>query len=44
MSQRADVDALFREAVPAIDAGDVASLRRLLEEHRDLAGSDRQEG
>jgi peptide-methionine (S)-S-oxide reductase len=39
MAQHAGIDALFREAVAAIDAGDVASLRRLLEEHRDLAGA-----
>ena len=39
MAQHPGIDALFREAVAAIDAGDVASLRRLLEEHRDLAGA-----
>jgi hypothetical protein len=39
MAQHAGFDALFREAVAAIDAGDVAGLRRLLEEHRDLAGA-----
>lgn len=32
----ADIDALFREAVTAIDAGDVAALERLLQQHPDL--------
>jgi Ankyrin repeats (3 copies) len=31
-----DLDALFREAVAAIDAGEVATLKRLLEEHPEL--------
>lgn len=39
MAQHADIDALFREAVPAIDVGDVAGLQRLLDDHRDLAGA-----
>ena len=39
MAQHAGIDALFLEAVPAIDTGDVASVRRLLDDHRDLAGA-----
>src|SRR5262245_11333689 len=31
-----DLDGLFRQAVAAIDAGDVATLERLLEEHPSL--------
>jgi hypothetical protein len=35
----ADLDALFRRAVQAIDAGDVASLERILAEYPALAGA-----
>ena len=33
----AKIDALFREAVMAIDAGDVVALERLLQQHPELA-------
>src|SRR5262249_23048411 len=36
MNDRQPIDSLFREAVTAIDAGDLSGLERILAEHRDL--------
>jgi len=33
MTQSVDVDSLFRDAVSAIDAGEVERLQRLIDEH-----------